>query len=305
MVAPEPLRSQYSLSCSLILIWNFSLFACLATVHASTRRSSFRLLTYGLLGAGAFITLLAPLGITGDKFPALAPVLDRIPAVLQGVFAGAESGFNPNQVAGVLLYVLPLAIAFTLYASSEQRFRRASWWIVGGLALLMLGVLILTQSRGGLLGVTVALVAMVLLPLRWGRWALAAIALVVCLTAPFWFDPALTLLGGVEVAGSDINVTTLASRQGIRTWALYGIQDFSFTGMGLGTFRVVMPLLYPMFTVAPDVDLAHAHNFFLQTALDFGLPGLVAMLAIYLAAIVDIITLWNMPAHDTHSLPLC
>jgi len=308
LVAPGPLREQYALPRALIMVWNFCLFATVA-VHASTRRSSFRLLTYGLLGAGAFITLLAPLGINWvSKFPALAPILGRIPAVLQGVFAGAESGFSPNQVAGALLYVLPLTVAFTIFASADQRFRRASWWLVGGLALLMAGVLVLTQSRGGLLGFGVALAAMILLPLRWGRWALALLGLAVLLTAPFWFNPALALLGGVEVAGvevgADVDITTLASRQEIWTRALYGIQDFSFTGMGLGAFRAVMPLLYPMFTVAPDVDLAHAHNFFLQTALDFGVPGLVAMLAIYLVAIVQIVALWKMPARDTQSLPL-
>jgi len=304
LVAPDPLREQYSLSRALIMVWNFSLFSTVA-VHASTRRSSFRLLTYGLLIAGAAITLLAPLGINWvSKFPALAPILGRIPAVFQGVFAGAESGFSPNQVAGALLYVLPLTIAFTLYAPAEQRFRRASWWIVGGLALLMTGVLVLTQSRGGLLGFGVALLAMLLLPLRWGRWLLMGGTALIVLAAPFWFDPALALMGGVEVAGGDIDVNTLASRQEIWTRALYGIQDFSFTGMGLGTFRAVMPLLYPMFTVAPDVDLAHAHNFFLQTALDFGVPGLVALLAMYLVAVVQIVALWRMPAHDTRSLPL-
>ena len=43
-----------------------------------------------------------------------------------------------------------------------------------------------------------------------------------------------------------------------------------------------MSLLYPFFLAAPDT-IRHAHNLFLQIAVDLGLPGLVAWLAIWLA----------------------
>jgi O-antigen ligase len=62
--------------------------------------------------------------------------------------------------------------------------------------------------------------------------------------------------------------------------ALYGIQDFPFTGMGMGTFRQVVHVLYPLFLTSPDVDLGHAHNEFLQATLDLGIPGLTAFLAL-------------------------
>jgi putative inorganic carbon (HCO3(-)) transporter len=61
---------------------------------------------------------------------------------------------------------------------------------------------------------------------------------------------------------------------------VYAIQDFPFTGVGLGTFRRVVGLLYPLFTISPDIDIAHAHNIFLQVALDVGVPGLIAYLAL-------------------------
>nr|MBP7693682.1 hypothetical protein [Anaerolineales bacterium] len=49
---------------------------------------------------------------------------------------------------------------------------------------------------------------------------------------------------------------------------------------GLNTFRTVVHVLYPLFLIAPDFDVAHAHNEFLQAALDLGLPGLIAFLAL-------------------------
>ena len=53
--------------------------------------------------------------------------------------------------------------------------------------------------------------------------------------------------------------------------------DFPFTGVGFGYFEPVMSLFYP----SPLSHAAtHAHNLFLQVAIDLGLPGLVAFLAI-------------------------
>jgi putative inorganic carbon (HCO3(-)) transporter len=66
---------------------------------------------------------------------------------------------------------------------------------------------------------------------------------------------------------------------------VYAIQDFPFTGTGLGTFRRVAPLLYPLFLIGSELDIGHAHNVFLQVALDLGLLGLVAYLALIISAI--------------------
>jgi len=42
--------------------------------------------------------------------------------------------------------------------------------------------------------------------------------------------------------------------------------------------------MYPLTRVARDVDIAHAHNVFLQTALDVGIPGLIAYVALLIVA---------------------
>ena len=54
--------------------------------------------------------------------------------------------------------------------------------------------------------------------------------------------------------------------------------------LGLGSFRQVVLRLYPI-TVYPNPDIAHAHNLFLQVALDTGLPGLCAYVSLLLIAI--------------------
>lgn len=301
--APPVLREQYSWPRALIMVWNYCLFYSVAT-HAGRSAGALRGLTWGLIGVSALIALMAPLGIQwGNKIPMLAPLLDRIPSVLRGVFSGAESGFSPNQVAGALLFVLPLLVAFGLLAPRRGRLPRPEWWLIALVGLGMSGVLVLTQSRGGLLGFGVGVAVVATLPHRWGRWGVLIGGSLAAVSAPWWFGSLLDLLGGVGAMANGAE-STLASRQEIWQRAMYGIQDFFFTGMGLGTFRAILPILYPLFTVGPDVDMAHAHNFFLQTALDFGVPGLTALLVIYGLAMAQIVRLWRCTQPATDALPL-
>ena len=65
--------------------------------------------------------------------------------------------------------------------------------------------------------------------------------------------------------------------------AIYMIQDFPYTGIGLGTFSRVAPVLYPFFLIGPDVTVPHSHNMFLQAGVDLGIPGLVAFIALLTA----------------------
>ncbi|HEX2922964.1 MAG TPA: O-antigen ligase family protein, partial [Chloroflexota bacterium] len=78
----------------------------------------------------------------------------------------------------------------------------------------------------------------------------------------------------------------LANRQEIWGRALYMIQDYPFTGVGLNSFAKVLDGLYPSPFIGSVADIPHAHNIYLQTAVDLGLAGLMALLGICLT------TLW-------------
>ncbi|RLT43841.1 MAG: hypothetical protein DWI57_03820 [Chloroflexi bacterium] len=292
--APGALREQYAIPRTLILIWNFFLFWTIVS-HAGRRRELFNLCVAGFGGIGVGIAVAALFGTQwSNKFPVIGPLLDRLPKPLLGVFAGAEDGLNPNQLAGTLLYVLPLLVALAGYTFLH---RRKEWvnWLPAGVAAAIIGtVLILSQSRGALLGMGVGTASMLLVNWRWGRWLLLAGGLAVLLGLTVVPLDALsssleTAENVQEVAGS----LTLQGRIEIWSRALYGIQDFPFTGMGLGSFRRVVNLLYPLFTIAPDYDIGHAHNFFLQMALDFGIPGLLALLVLYMMAGATIASVWK------------
>jgi O-antigen ligase len=137
------------------------------------------------------------------------------------------------------------------------------------------------------LGLIVAVVAMLLM--RWRRGLLVIAAGIVLLVVILPWVPFELILGQAGEAEELVGTVTLSGRQEIWNRALYGIADFSFTGMGLGTFREIVRILYPLFLISPGFDIGHAHNFFLQMGLDFGIPGLIALLAIYLSGVAHLV----------------
>jgi putative inorganic carbon (HCO3(-)) transporter len=72
-------------------------------------------------------------------------------------------------------------------------------------------------------------------------------------------------------------------RQEVWRVGVQAIGESPLTGVGLGSFRQVFTTDY-VTIISPDIDIAHAHNIFLQVALDVGLPGLAAYLAILIIA---------------------
>jgi putative inorganic carbon (HCO3(-)) transporter len=257
-----------------------------------------------MLGAG-----LAALGLLGTnwsvKFPVLGTLLARLPAQAFSL-PEYESGYNSNAVAGTLIWLLPLSVALLLFLR-QQPFPSSTTrqhHVLFGLLLLTTSfnmlVFVLAQSRGGYFALAVTLWLMLTLwARRWRRVLLLGLVLIGVLGIGWSERQSLLAILGAPTpqAKAAIDPTNLAesfdSRLEIWSRALYAIQDFPFTGMGMNMFRRIVSLLYPLFLVSPDVDIAHAHNEFLQAALDLGIPGLIAFIAIYLCAGGMLWQLWH------------
>jgi putative inorganic carbon (HCO3(-)) transporter len=188
---------------------------------------------------------------------------------------------NPNILASALAVIFPLAAALAL--RPEWAVRRWLPPVSGLLAIGMVGLVALTGSRGNLLAIAIA--TLLLLVLRWPRLLrllpvlLAGAALLFLLRGPILLDQ---LVASPAIGG-------LAERVEIWQRALYAVQDFSFTGIGLGTFDEVIPLLYPYFLISPTVVIPHAHNLLLQVGVDMGVPGLIAYTALLVCSFVMLI----------------
>ncbi|HEX6303159.1 MAG TPA: O-antigen ligase family protein, partial [Anaerolineales bacterium] len=56
-------------------------------------------------------------------------------------------------------------------------------------------------------------------------------------------------------------------------------------GIGMGSFMRVADTIYPFFLMGPG-KIVHAHNLFLQVAVDLGIPGFIAWVSILLLVVV-------------------
>jgi putative inorganic carbon (HCO3(-)) transporter len=183
---------------------------------------------------------------------------------------------HTNAMAANLALLLPLGLAFLLYAWGQL-----GWVARGLLVASVVGMSVLftrCDSHGATLALWAALLLLVFL--RWSRaWkgfsAAVLGGLLGCAIGAAVFD----LYPALQALLLDDAALSLEGRLEVWSRAIYMIQDFPFTGIGLGSFRQVADALYPLF-LAPPGTTPHAHNLFLQIAVDLGLPGLIAWLAV-------------------------
>jgi putative inorganic carbon (HCO3(-)) transporter len=291
-----------------------------ALVEAAADRRSWALALGGFILAGVGVAALGLLGTRWNpKFAIFAPILRWLPPRITGL-PGAAEGFHPNEVAGALLWVAPVACALAAVAVLGARSIATSFGRVRGALLFvvtvttasfLVGVLILTQSRGGWIAAALVLPVLLLVLVQGKlRWVVAVVLAAAAIAAAVWvslarpgaLDPLIT--SPQQDPSPGMSLETLSGRIEVWSRAIYGIQDFAFTGMGMNTFRRVVPVLYPLFTVDPSADIGHAHNTFLQAALDLGIPGLIAYLAIHISAFAMLLTTWRRRAQLPFTGPL-
>jgi O-antigen ligase len=244
-----------------------------------------------LLTGGAAV---AGIGLVGTrwgagKVPVLLPFLTslygRVPLLLQGV-PRAEQGFNANQVGGTLALFVPLVAALFLHRLTARRQRRAAMDLPPARRTLPLGIrdLLITVGLGGLtqsrLSYLAVALALLLVGTTLGRWPrLLAILVLLAgagLVAYYGIDrvgQAIFGIGSLEALTDD---ASWVGRVEIWRRALRVIRDHPLTGVGFDALFPVIHARYPTFYHVAGHSLAHAHNVFLQVALDLGLPGLAA-----------------------------
>lgn len=243
--------------------------------HPWLRYSGWLLIAAGLgLAAAVFVA---------TEFPSKLPWLNWDVRAWQPSLPLVRGSFNPNNSGSLMsLLVLP---ALTLALRSTGSGQRLA---AGGVALLLGLLLLISQSRGAILGVGVACVALTLLISR--RWL------------PVWLMVALAALIAVRATGIPLNwhfllggsaLDTLIDRQLLWQRGLYLIHDFPFTGVGPGMVEPAIQLLYPLETARVEGSFFHVHQTYLQFAAEMGLLGLLAWVALLGSLAAGLLHVWR------------
>jgi putative inorganic carbon (HCO3(-)) transporter len=150
------------------------------------------------------------------------------------------------------------------------------------ISLVTIGVLIVfTQSRGVILATIISWILLSILKLK-KVWLISivfiALFLLVYGSRGIGYQFVDFLTSGTTVAG-------ITGRTEIWAKAIFMLEDFPFTGIGMGMFGPVADTLYP-FYLYPVRTIEHAHNLYLQIGLDLGILGLVSWLAILGLAVI-------------------
>lgn len=255
----------------------FAIIPALALLCAMIRMQAYRLswLAIALVAGTLAGVLLGILQVSGG--------LDSPWYLYERTNRGVATGFfaNANHMATLLVTTLPFLAALVASArgSKAQRYS-AVIALAGGTALIVLVGLALNQSLAGYALAVPVLVgsALILLPSSGKVRAIAGIGsgvLLLAAVAALWMTPVSNRSLGAEASSS------VQSRERIAETSAQAARAFLPLGSGLGTFRDVYKLYEDHDRLGTTV-VNHAHNDYLELALETGVPGL-AVVILFLA----------------------
>lgn len=244
-----------------------------------------------LLGLVAASMLLGLLQFSGAQF--LNPLLNATLGQVSGSFA------NRNHFALFLAMGCFLAPAWA-FARRDGVWRRAP--VALALVLLFMLTILATGSRAGLLLGVIALGGCVVFSWPSLRRELRS--------APRWFLPALAL-GITAIAIALVVISVGADRANSIHRALIGNESEDMRSRGLPTVWAMVKTYFPAgsgfggfdplfrmhepFSLLKLTYFNHAHNDFLEVALDGGLPAILLMTAALCWWLIASIRVWRAP----------
>lgn len=258
------------------LLWSVAIFYTAVAIippelSISERMRRLRIVVAIYLTVGVTLTAVAFLTLGLFDNPLLRPLSTLV--------------INPNEIGGIVTLFVPLTLVGWLSAWLWPAQRSAGRFVLWSLLLLyFVTALLFTQSIGAMLGVIVGCgLALLVLGKRTRILFLLGTIVTLAFGALLWISPYFAQLSLNVHAKWNSSIIT---RSDIWHQALHATRDFPLFGTGLGTFRFVAPVLYPLSD--SKADLGHAHNLFLQAALDFGWLGGLFFALIWIVLIITL-----------------
>jgi O-antigen ligase len=266
--APISLTPYESLDALLCIIPPLAIFCAIVRLNAYRVSWLAAALLCGAI-AGIMLGALQVVGAGADSSWYLYPETN----------VGLGVGFfaNANHMADLLVFALPFvaAIAAATKGGNIQRYSALLTILVGITMVLLVGIALNGSLAGYTLAVPVlAASALIVLPSasRWRGWlaGLAALSVVASLAGL-----ASSSIGSTKI-GQDAS-GSVQSREQILATTSKAIADFMPLGSGLGSFVKVYRLYESPDSVTNEYVI-HAHNDYVEVALELGVAGVILIL---------------------------
>ena len=267
-VPPEPvsLSPAQGLNSLLGIIPPLAIFCAMIRLRAYTP---------SLLAAALVAGTLAGIGLGALQVAAANP-LDSPLYLYEDTNAGRAVGFfaNADHMASLLVITIPFLAAFAAPGRSRnmQRFSAMVAIAVGIGILIVVGLALNGSLAGyGLALPVIAASGIIVLPAgnRVRLWAVAV--------AAFLMIGSLAVLETTAIGSSKVGAhatSAVQSRREIAATTVRAVRDFMPLGSGLGSFREVYSLYEQPEQVTTDY-VVHAHNEYLEVALELGIAGIL------------------------------
>jgi O-antigen ligase len=264
----------------------------LAVVEFARRRKSTDQLMIVTLLLSLLVGVLA-LGSSqwADKSLLLKPITDALPDITN--FPGSVKGFNVNEIAGAIAWLMPFAGGIAIFDWRENnRGARRNLATVAFLALWL--ALFLGQSRMAIFGVVFAMGILITFLVPRGRWQVLSYLILVAFTA-------LEIVLFIGIFSPDTNLESRdenSFQTRIEMWqrAVEIIVDYPLTGVGMNRYRLrEVRNRYPV-EGYEDRVLPHTHNEVLQVGTDMGVPGIILYVGLHILGLWMLVRIWRTSA---------
>jgi O-antigen ligase len=207
---------------------------------------------------------------------------------------GTGVGFfaNGNHMATLLVITLPFLAALVAASrkTSMQRYSAVVALCVGAALVVLVGLALNRSLAGYGLGLTLlAASALIVLPpgSRLRIWAIVVAALLL-IGAVAALET--TAIGATRIGQK--TATSVQSREAILSTTERALKDFMPFGSGLGSFQSVYHL-YEQPTEVTTTYVVHAHNDYVELALETGVAGIAVMILFLLWWAVAVWRVWR------------
>jgi len=197
---------------------------------------------------------------------------------------GAATGFfaNANHMATLLVATLPFLAAVLASTRAEgrtnvQRYSAAVALVGGVVLVIVVGIALNGSLAGAGLAVPVFLASLSIVFRRGRRalrWLLPVSALLLLVAVGLLATTPPGSSGSFRLGAA----TSVQSREQIASTSLNATKAFMPLGSGVGSFQSVYALHEDRDHLDPTTYVNHAHNDYLELALETGLPGMLLLL---------------------------